>query len=44
MTVRVDFPKECQIVMERLHLHAERIEFQHPVSKEVLTFQADAEF
>lgn len=29
---------------ERLHLHAERIEFQHPVSKKVLTFQADAEF
>jgi len=29
---------------ERLHLHAERIVFQHPVSKEVLTFQADAEF
>ena len=29
---------------ERLHLHAERIEFQHPISKEVLTFQADAEF
>ncbi len=29
---------------ERLHLHAESITFRHPVSKEVVTFQVDAEF
>ena len=28
----------------RLHLHAESITFRHPVSKEVVTFQVDAEF
>ena len=29
---------------ERLHLHAESITFRHPVSKEIVTFQVDAEF
>jgi len=29
---------------ERLHLHAEWIEFNHPVTKEVMSFQVDAEF
>jgi len=29
---------------ERLHLHAEQITFRHPVSKEIVTFQVDAEF
>ncbi len=29
---------------ERLHLHAESITFRHPISKEVVTFQVDAEF
>lgn len=28
----------------RLHLHAESITFRHPISKEVVTFQVDAEF
>jgi tRNA pseudouridine32 synthase/23S rRNA pseudouridine746 synthase len=28
----------------RLHLHAESITFRHPVSKEIVTFQVDAEF
>jgi tRNA pseudouridine32 synthase / 23S rRNA pseudouridine746 synthase len=28
----------------RLHLHAESITFRHPVSKEIITFQVDAEF
>lgn len=29
---------------KRLHLHAESITFRHPISKEVVTFQVDAEF
>ncbi|EGA64270.1 RluA family pseudouridine synthase [Vibrio brasiliensis] len=29
---------------DRLHLHAERLEFEHPYSKERLTFSAEAEF
>ena len=29
---------------ERLHLHAESITFRHPISKEIVTFQVDAEF
>lgn len=29
---------------ERLHLHAEQITFRHPISKEIVTFQVDAEF
>jgi tRNA pseudouridine32 synthase/23S rRNA pseudouridine746 synthase len=29
---------------KRLHLHAESITFRHPISKEVVTFQIDAEF
>ncbi len=29
---------------ERLHLHAEWIEFNHPVTKELMSFQVDAEF
>ncbi|MFW5446977.1 MAG: RluA family pseudouridine synthase, partial [Methylophagaceae bacterium] len=28
----------------RLHLHAESLEFTHPITKEVMTFQVDAEF
>jgi len=28
----------------RLHLHAEFIEFYHPVTKEIMSFQVDAEF
>ncbi len=28
----------------RLHLHAESITFRHPISKEIVTFQVDAEF
>lgn len=29
---------------ERLHLHAEWIEFKHPTSKEIMTIQVEAEF
>jgi tRNA pseudouridine32 synthase/23S rRNA pseudouridine746 synthase len=29
---------------KRLHLHAQRLEITHPVSKQVLTFKVDAEF
>ena len=29
---------------KRLHLHAQRLEITHPVSKEVLTFKIEAEF
>jgi tRNA pseudouridine32 synthase/23S rRNA pseudouridine746 synthase len=29
---------------DRLHLHAERLEFDHPYSGERLTFEANAEF
>ena len=29
---------------DRLHLHAESITFRHPISKEIVTFQVDAEF
>lgn len=29
---------------DRLHLHAERLELQHPYSGEAMTFQVDAEF
>jgi len=28
----------------RLHLHAEFIEFNHPVTRKLLSFQVDAEF
>jgi len=29
---------------KRLHLHAERLELQHPVTREPLTFEVAAEF
>jgi len=29
---------------DRLHLHAETLEFSHPVSRELMHFQSDAEF
>ena len=29
---------------ERLHLHAETLEFKHPITKELMCFQIDAEF